>query len=98
MENLRGIPMNSLLPQPPRDLPSLRPQPTRTGPDFWATPACLIAALVKFVLPALPDGPVWECAAGDGTLAAAIRAAGRPVVATDLYPRAEGIRRRDFLS
>ena len=81
-----------------RDLASLRPQPRRHGHDFWATPRCLTEALVKHVLPELPTVAIWECAAGDGRLAWALRAAGCTVVASDIEPRAYGIERRDFLS
>lgn len=63
---------------------ALRPQPTRAGDDFWATPSCLIGALTVGVLPRLPVGPVWEPAAGDRRLAEAIRGTGRIVGATDL--------------
>lgn len=71
----------------PRDYATdaaLRPQPKRDGPDHWATPECLIAALVKHILPDLPPAPVWEPAAGDGPLVRAIEAAGYPVIATDI--------------
>ena len=46
---------------------ALRPQPRRDGPDRWATPPCLVRALVEDVLPQLPPGRVWEpaCGAGD---------------------------------
>jgi hypothetical protein len=64
---------------------ALRPQPKRDGPDFWPTPDCLTGALVKYILPALPLAPIWECAAGDGALVRALEAAGRTVIATDLY-------------
>jgi hypothetical protein len=69
------------------DDPALRATPKRDGPDFWPTPVTLVTACVKQVLPALPDGPVWECAAGDGRLVDAITAAGRSVHASDLYPQ-----------
>lgn len=46
-----------------------------------------MSALVRHVLPHLPNGSVWECAAGDGRLARAIAAEGRQVIATDLYPQ-----------
>jgi len=71
------------------DPPAQRGQPRREGPDAWATPACLIAALCTHVLPALPEGAIWEPAAGDGQLAAAIRAAGRRVVTSDLHPQGD---------
>jgi hypothetical protein len=71
-----------------KDPSALRPQPVREGPDFWPTPFDLISVLVRHVLPELPVvSPIWECAAGDGRLATAIRAAGRDVIATDLYPQ-----------
>jgi hypothetical protein len=69
----------------PRDFATdaaLRPQPKRSGLDNWATPACLLAALVYDVLPTLPDGPVWEPAPGAGALADAITATGRTVITT----------------
>jgi hypothetical protein len=49
------------------------------------------------MLPDLPCEPIWECAAGDGRLAQAIRGAGYPVIASDIGPRGDGIERRDFL-
>lgn len=79
-----------------RDKAALRPQPARNGDDFWPTPHCLITALVSFVLPEI-HGAVWEPAAGDRRLADAIRATGRDVLATDLYPRGSDIARLDFL-
>jgi hypothetical protein len=83
---------------PSRDPASLRPQPRRDGYDLWATPRCLTDALIKHVMPDLPTAAIWECAAGDGRLAQALRAAGYTVLASDIEPRAEGIERRDFLS
>ena len=62
---------------PRRQDAALRPQPSRDGADYWPTPASLIGALIPHVLPTLPAGPVWECAAGDGRLAAAMRDARR---------------------
>jgi hypothetical protein len=80
-----------------RDKAALRPQPTRDGDDWFPTPPCLIAALIRFVLPEIP-GPVWEPCAGDGRLADVMRDAGRDVIATDLNPRASGIARLNFLT
>src|SRR4051794_27249997 len=79
-----------------RDKASLRPQPARSGADWWPTPQCLTAALLRCVLPRLA-GPIWEPAAGDGRLAAAMHQAGRIVLASDLEPRAPGIAELDFL-
>ncbi len=64
---------------------ALRPQPQRSGPDLWPTPPSLIRALIDHVVPRLPDGPIWECAAGQGELAVALSSAGRQVIASDLH-------------
>jgi hypothetical protein len=64
---------------------ALRPQPRRRGADSWGTPISLINALVVHVLPSLPCGIIWECAAGDGRLADAMRNVGRQVVASDFH-------------
>jgi hypothetical protein len=71
----------------PRDFATdaaLRPQPKRDGPDHWATPDCLTAALVTHILPSLPRAPIWEPAAGDGVLVRAIEATGHRVFAGDI--------------
>jgi hypothetical protein len=80
-----------------RDPASLRPQPKRRGYDWWATPRCLTAALIEHVLPDLRRKPIWECAAGDGRLAQALRDTGYIVFASDVEPRGDGVGRRDFL-
>jgi hypothetical protein len=77
---------------------ALRPQPKRSGVEWWATPSDLIDALITHVLPLLPDGAIWECAAGDGRLAEAIRAAGRHVIASDIAPQDATILLGDFLT
>jgi hypothetical protein len=87
---------------PPRlDRPSLRPQPARDGPDFWPTPACLVGALTRSVLPfdAIESERcvIWEPGAGGGAIADALVAAGWDVVATDIEPRRNDILRLDFL-
>jgi hypothetical protein len=79
-----------------KDPSAYRPQPARGGPDFWPTPKCLTAALLQYVLPALPGQVIWECAAGDGKLAGAIAATGRKVIASDLVPISGGAA-HDFL-
>ena len=58
---------------------ALRPQPKRSGPDDWSTPCCLTDALVRYVLPGLPPGPIWEPAVGDGALVQALERGGRVV-------------------
>lgn len=80
-----------------RDPPAARGQPKRDGPDFWPTPACLITALVRYVLPELPPGSIWDCAAGDGRLVRAMAEAGRTVVGTNRYPQ-DGNAPHDFLT
>jgi hypothetical protein len=79
-----------------RDPCAQRPQPRREGPDSWATPVCLIGALIEHALPELPTGAIWEPAAGDGRLAAAMRRAGRRVIASDLRAQ-DGVAPLDFL-
>jgi hypothetical protein len=69
-----------------RDRAGLRPSPARNDGDFWRTTPDLAAALVGRVLPSVPDGVVWECAAGDGILLDALRDAGRVVIAADIEP------------
>src|SRR5262245_19345955 len=75
-----------------------RPTPKREDKDFWPTPAELRAALVRYVLPQVPAGPIWECAAGDGVLADALFQAGRDVIMSDIDPQRRGILRIDFLT
>jgi hypothetical protein len=69
-----------------------RGQPLRDGPDFWPTPDSLIRAAVEHMKPALPRGPIWECACGDGRLGRGIGAD----VMTDKYPQ-DGSDPLDFL-
>jgi hypothetical protein len=67
-----------------QDPSARRPTPKRADKDFWPTPPELQVALIRHVLPLLPDGPVWECAAGDGVLADALIEAGREVIQSDV--------------
>jgi hypothetical protein len=83
-----------------KDPAAYRPQPARGGADFWPTiDRALILSLVYEVLPALPIGVVWEAAAGAGHLVDPLRAAGRQVIGTDLFPDPErpNIAVHDFL-
>jgi hypothetical protein len=66
--------------------------------DLWPTPVDLQIALVRYMLPFLPDGPVWENAAGFGDLSDAMRAAGRVVIESDIEPRRTGMLCLDFLT
>jgi hypothetical protein len=79
------------------DATARRPTPKRTDKDFWPTPTELQRALVRYVLPLLPVGLVWEPAAGDGALADALAESGRDLVLSDIDPQRSGILRRDFL-
>jgi hypothetical protein len=54
--------------------------------------------LIEHVLPLLPAGTIWECAAGDGRLARAISSTGRHLIATDIAPQHSDVLLRDFLT
>jgi hypothetical protein len=75
-----------------------RPTPRRIDKDFWPTPPELQVALILHVLPLLPEGPIWENAAGDGVLADALIQAGRDVIQSDIDPQRRGILKCDFLT
>jgi hypothetical protein len=81
-----------------RDPGAVRPSPRREDLDFWPTPPDLAAALTQIVLPSLPEGKLWECAAGDGMLADAVRRGGYQVIASDIDPQRRDIARLDFLN
>jgi hypothetical protein len=53
--------------------------------------------LIRYVLPLLPEGPVWENAAGDGVLADALIRTGREVILSDIDPQRRGTLKCDFL-
>jgi hypothetical protein len=62
--------------------------------DFYPTPPAVTRALLEvedF------DGPIWECACGDGAMSKQLSAAGHEVVSTDLIDRGFGKGRIDFL-
>ena len=69
----------------------------RQKDDFYPSPPGVIDALLKHVY--IPDGIIWECAAGDGALLEQLEAAGRTVVASDLIDRGhpDVVPRVDFL-
>lgn len=60
---------------------NVRPAATRATRDFYPTPAPATRALcaVEHF-----DGEIWECCAGRGDMAEALRAAGHRVTATDI--------------
>jgi hypothetical protein len=70
-----------------KDPMAARGQPDRDGPDFWPTPHSLVEAACEHVVPYLPSGMLWECAAGDGRLGQAFHKAGRQAIMTDKYPQ-----------
>jgi hypothetical protein len=76
--------------------PLRTPKPRPEDTEFWPTPPDLRAALVRYVIPGLPSGPIWECAAGDGVLGDDIAAAGREVLMSDIDPQRRGILRHDI--
>src|SRR6516162_8179805 len=83
---------------PNADRAARRPAPRRDDVDLWPTPACLTTALIGKVLPTLPDGVIWECAAGDGHLVDALRLAGRDVIASDIMRQRDGFLQLDLVN
>lgn len=66
----------------------------REKDDFYATPPEATEALLsveKF------DGPIWECACGQGHMSKVLERAGYEVVSTDLVNRGYGLHGVDFL-
>jgi hypothetical protein len=49
--------------------------------DFYRTPECAVNALLKVES---FNGPIWECACGDGAIVNVLRQAGHKVIATNL--------------
>jgi hypothetical protein len=76
--------------------PLRTPKPRPEDNEFWPTPPDLRAALVHWVIPGLPQGPIWECGAGDGVLGDDIAATGREVLMSDIDPQRRGILRHDI--
>jgi hypothetical protein len=82
------------------DRAARRPSPHREDIDLWPTPPCLTAALIEHVLPTLPNGLIWECAAGDGHLVDALppELTGREVIASDIVRLRDGFLQLDFVN
>lgn len=57
------------------------------GPDFYPTPEWGTQALLKYVS---FDGPILEPCCGDGAMAEVLKAAGHPVLASDIVDRGYG--------
>lgn len=62
--------------------------------DFYATPAPTTRALLRVER---FEGPIWECACGDGAISRVLQESGYEVVSTDLIDRGYGEGGRDFL-
>lgn len=74
--------------------PTLKRSADLDGPDFFPTPAWATLALIeheKF------EGPIWECACGDGSMSRVLMQTGQEVLSTDLYDRGFGTPHVDFL-
>jgi hypothetical protein len=64
------------------------------GPDYFPTPAWATHALIdneSF------DGPIWECACGNGAMSEVLAKTGNEVISSDLYNRGYGEAGVDFL-
>lgn len=82
-----------------KDPAAYKPQPARDGSDYWPTiDQGLHDMLIHCVLPKVPDGIIWEAAAGSGHLVDPLRRAGREVIATDLFPQRADIAPHDFVN
>lgn len=70
------------------------PSKDREKDDYYPTPpngTRALLAVEKF------DGPVWECACGEGDMSRVLEQAGYEVISTDLFDRGYGTSRYDFL-
>lgn len=68
--------------------------PDRPRHDFYPTPPEATRALLSVEQ---FDGPIWECACGDGAIARELKKAGYQVTATDLVYRGYGTGEMNFL-
>jgi hypothetical protein len=66
----------------------------RQKDDFYPTPPIATRALLGVET---FEGPIWECACGDGAISKILEAAGHTVISTDLVDRGYGTQRIDFL-
>ena len=65
------------------------------GPDFYPTPKWATHALIdneNF------QGPIWECACGNGAMSEVLELTGQEVYSSDLYDRGYGASGIDFLT
>lgn len=70
-------------------------KPTAEENDYYATEPRAVELLLE---QELFDGPIWECACGEGHLSEAMEAAGLEVDSTDLIDRGYGAAGVDFLA
>lgn len=68
--------------------------PDREKDDFYPTPPEATLDLLSRVT---FDGPVWECACGDGAISTILESQGYEVISTDLVDRGYGQHAVDFL-
>jgi len=66
----------------------------REQDDFYPTPSEGVEALLSVET---FEGPIWECACGDGAISRVLEAHGYRVISTDLVDRGYGQARTDFL-
>ncbi len=69
-------------------------RPGRAPLEFYPTPPEATRALLSVES---FDGPIWECACGDGAISSELTAAGYDVTSTDLVDRGFGAGGHDFL-
>ncbi len=74
--------------------PAFRSRPGRAPLEFYPTPPEATRALLSVQS---FDGPIWECACGDGAISRELTAAGYDVTSTDLVDRGFGTGGHDFL-
>lgn len=73
---------------------NIAPTEEREPDDFYPTPPVGTTALLNLET---FNGPIWECACGDGAITRVLEAAGHQAVSTDLVDRGFGTPRVDFL-
>ena len=71
-----------------------RRAPRRAPLEFYPTPPEATRALLSVET---FDGPIWECACGDGAISRELTAAGHEVISTDLVDRGYGTGGHNFL-
>ncbi|MGV2977976.1 hypothetical protein AB1P65_21160 [Roseibium alexandrii] len=75
--------------------PTLKRYADLNGPDFFPTPRWATHALIDNET---FEGPIWECACGNGAMSEVLELTGQSVYSSDLYDRGYGQAGVDFLS